>query len=574
MAVRWKRLCYALRAPILQRATTGDAVNSTSKILVSILLPIYRTPKRFLIKTIKSVVRQSYQKWELIIIDDASKLRLITCLIRRFQKKDTRIKVKYRDINGGISEATNDALAIASGEYIVLIDHDDLIARDALKEIVSVIEKSPNIDFIYTDEDKINEYGYHHSPYLKPDWSPDLILNRMYTCHLGCYRTSILRAIGGFRKEYDGSQDHDMVLRFTEKTQRIAHIQKILYNWRSIPGSTAKSSIEKKYADRASFLAVQSALFRRKEYGTAFSINEYPGYYRVQYPVKAENIITIIIPSKNNIEILDKCLVSICDKTSIKNYEIVIIDNGSDQKEVSTYYRKWMKKKSGKIRIDNQNIPFNFSKLCNKGAEIAQGDLLLFLNNDTEVITPKWLEHMAGFACRESIGAVGAMLLYPDNTIQHAGIVLGVKGIANHHHQGYPVDSAGNNIGQLLSQTNYSAVTGACLMVKKTDFIAVGGFEEELAIAYNDVDLCLKLIKHGKYNVFLPEAKLYHHESLSRGSDLDPINAERLAKESDWMMKKWGDVIKNDPFYNPNLTRIKLDYTPDMRLLDHGRTRR
>jgi glycosyltransferase involved in cell wall biosynthesis len=563
-----KRLCfrftYALRWVLRENGQSRETLGSS--VVISILLPVFQTPGRYIKEAVKSIVQQSYPFWELCIVDDGSGQPHLLKLLNDLGTKDTRVKINYREANRGISAATNDALALASGEFAVLLDHDDILPKNALLEIARTLEEYPDVDFVYTDEDKTGSMGFHHSPYYKPGWSPDLLLSRMYTCHLGVYRTSVLRALGGFRSDFDGSQDYDMVLRLTEIANGIRHIPKTLYHWRAIKGSTAKTVSAKQYASDAAYRAIQQALDRRGEGGKVLALDRYAGYFRVQYPVKEGMLVSIIILSKDNAGSLEKCLSSVFEKTSVRSFEVIVVDNGSKGSDTDIVLEKWSKREHERFRAHRLNLPFNFSSLCNRGAATARGDVLLFLNDDTEVITPEWLEWMAGFTCRDSIGAVGAMLLYPDNTIQHAGIVLGVKGIANHHHQGFSADSPGNNIGQLLSQTNYSAVTGACLMVKRRDFELVGRFEEELAVAFNDVDLCLKLLKRGKFNVFLPEARLYHRQSNSRGEDVSGERSERLQRESDWMMAKWGDLIRNDPFYNPNLSRDRLDCTPDLKL--------
>lgn len=530
------------------------------KPLISIILPVFNVEERWLRKCIDSVIAQIYPNWELCIADDASSKPHIRKVLEEYIKKDNRIKVIFREENGHISEASNSALEMATGEFIALLDHDDELTPDALYENVLLLNEHPDADMIYSDEDKINENGDRHSPFFKPDWSPDTFLSQMYTCHLGVYRTKLVREIGGFRKGYEGSQDYDLVLRLTEKTDKIYHIPKILYHWRTISESTALNSSSKNYAYESGIKAIQDALDRRGEGGKVTPIKGYPGHYRVRYPVKGNPKVSIIIPTRDGFDILDDCIESIYSKSSYRNFEIIIIDNGSIDANTFRVFEKWKSKEKERFKVERLDIPFNYSKLNNHGVRIADGEILLFLNNDILVKTPTWLEEMIGYTQRESIGAVGAMLLYPDDTIQHAGVILGIRGWAGHSHKGFPENSPGY-VGRLLINANYAAVTGACLMVKREDFESVGGFDESLEVACNDVDLCLKLLKRGKYNVVLPHVKLYHYESKTRGYEDTPEKQERFRKEVNRMKEKWGDLLFNDPFYNPNLTLDGEDFS-------------
>ena len=430
------------------------------------------------------------------IADDASTDPTVRKVLEEYRARDPRIRVVFRQENGHISASSNSALDMAMGEFIALLDHDDEIAEDALYENAALLNEHPDADMIYSDEDKMTEEGKRHSPFFKPDWSPDTFLSQMYTCHLGVYRTEIVRSIGGFRCGFEGSQDYDLVLRLTERTQKIYHIPKVLYHWRSIPGSTALAPESKDYAHKAGLKALQEALARRGEEGWVEGVRNYPNHYIVHYPLRKEPLISILIPTRDNPECLDACLHSITTKTTYSNYEILVLDNGSIQEKTKSVMDNWRRKEPAKIRIIPLDIPFNFSRLNNLGANHSRGDLLLLLNDDVTVMTSEWLQEMAGQASRSHIGVVGAQLLYPDDTIQHAGVILGMGGIASHSHCHANADSPGY-YGWLLAVTNYAAVTGACLMVKKDLYLSLKGLDESLAVAYNDVDFCLRLLRHG-----------------------------------------------------------------------------
>jgi len=418
----------------------------------------------------------------------------------------------------------------------------------------------PDADMIYSDEDKITEENFRHTPFFKPDWSPDTFLSQMYAGHLGVYRTELIRKIGGFRIGFEGSQDYDLVLRFTEQTSHIYHIPKILYHWRTVEGSTARFGEAKNYAYLAAKEAIQEALDRRGEGGWVEFFPQHRGMYRVHYPVQGKPLISIIIPTRDNARHLDKCLASIFEKTTYEPFEVVIIDNGSSQAETKTLFDRWKSLKGDRLRIMRMDMPFNYARLNNEGVLQSRGDLVCLLNDDTEVITPDWLEELAGQAQRKNVGAVSAFLLYPNSTIQHAGVILGVDGPAGHSHRYWSASWVGY-FGRLLITANYAAVTGACLMVDKEIYLNMGGLDEDLAVAYNDVDFCLRLLKKGYQNVVLPQARLYHHESGSRGSDRSGENQTRLKQEAVMMNERWTEWIRDDPFYSPHLTRDREDFT-------------
>lgn len=528
------------------------------KPVFSIVVPVYNVGEKWLRACIDSVLAQLYPYWELCIADDASTDPSVRQVLDKYAGKDHRIKVVYRKENGHISAASNSALELATGEYIALLDNDDMLTPDALYQNALLLNEHRNADMIYSDEDKIDEDGNRHSPFFKPDWSPDNSLGQMYTCHLGVYRTELVRKIGGFRLGFEGSQDHDLVLRLTEKTNQIYHIPKILYHWRTIAQSTAANPDSKGYASIAGEKAVQEALDRRGEGGWSETVA--PGRYLVHYPIKGNPKVSILIPTRDMSKFLGPCLDSVFAKTTYENFEIIVIDNGSVETETLQLFKMWQEREPERFKVLRLDIPFNYSKLNNIAAREASGDLILLLNNDVEVITPDWLTEMVGQAIRPSIGAVGAKLLFEDKTIQHAGVTLGIGGVGGHTHRGYPDDDQGY-FGRLAIASDFAGVTAACLMIRKEVFEEVGGLEEQLQVAFNDVDFCLKVLSKGYYNILLPHVKLYHYESKSRGYEDTSEKMKRFLSEVALMQDKWGKLLKNDPFYNPNLTLDKEDYT-------------
>lgn len=522
---------------------------------ISILMPVYNVEEEWLTKCIQSVQGQFYENWELCMSDDASTDPNVKPLLEKFVAQDDRIKVVFRQDNGHISKATNSALEIATGEFCALLDNDDELAPIALYEVVKTLNKNPELDLIYSDEDKIDMQGNRFDPAFKPDFSPDLLLGTNYISHLGVYRTTILHQINGFRVGYEGSQDYDLVLRFVEQTtpERIAHIPKILYYWRILPTSTAADQSTKGYAFDAGLKAVQDALVRRKIKGTATHAAG-NGLFDVHYEILKEELVSVIIPTKNGYDDMKRCLESIVEKTTYPNYEIVVADNGSDDVRMKELYEQYTHILGEKFHVIDLPIPFNYSRINNLAAKEANGTYLLFLNNDTEVITKDWMSKMVSFAQFERIGCVGAKLYYPNHTIQHAGVVLGMGGAAGHPHHTYPRGDFGY-FGKLEINVNYSAVTAACLMIRAKDFHELNGFNEELTVAFNDVDLCLREQALGRDNLFLHEVELFHFESQSRGYENTPEKQARFEKETAYMYDKWGKLIENDPYYNPNLTR-------------------
>ncbi|MGF1541132.1 MAG: glycosyltransferase [Pleurocapsa sp.] len=555
---QWLNKHYPRQIDLTRMSETLSLLSYQPKI--SIIVPVYNPPEAFFRQAIESVLKQIYPDWELCLADDCSTKPYVKEILEEYAQKDSRIKVVFREENGHISRASNSALEIATGEYIALLDHDDLLAPHALYEMVMLLNQHPEADMIYSDEDKIDETNWHKDPFFKMDWCPDSFLTRMYTCHLGVYRRSIITEIGNFRVGFEGSQDYDLVLRFTEKTNKIFHIPKVLYHWRIHSESAASGASAKPYAYEAAQKALSEALVRRKEPGKIIPVSGYPGLYTTRYEIKEKQLVSIIIPTRDLSTTLNTCLKSIFIKTTYPNYEVIVIDNGSQESATFECFESWKKQEPARFKCYRYDIPFNYSQINNYAVEKSQGNYLLFLNNDTEIISNDWVEAMVEQAQRPSIGAVGALLLYPDKTIQHAGVVLGIGGVANHSHKGYPSLLPGY-FCQVITINNYSAVTGACLMCRREVFKEVSGFEEQLAVAFNDVDFCLKLVEKGYRNIYLPHVVLYHYESKSRGKDDSVEKQMRFTQEINYMQTNWEKLIENDPCYSPHLTRDSEDYT-------------
>lgn len=525
----------------------------------SIIVPVYNVEAKWLNQCIESVINQIYSKWELCIHDDASTNKETIKCLKRWDKKDTRIKVSFGNVNQHISGASNEAIKMASGEYISLLDNDDTLTPNALFEIARVLNEDNKLDFIYSDEDKIETNGTYSTPHFKPDFCLDLLLSNNYICHFSTIRKTLGDQIGWFRKGFEGSQDHDLFIRIIEQTSNIKHIPKILYHWRKIPGSTAATFSDKNYATDASVRALSDYLNRNNINGVVKK-DKYPGTYRIYRQISEEEKISIIIPFKDHSDILKTCIESIINKTDYKNYEIILVSNNSKEKETFNYIEVLLSKFSC-ISFYEYNTPFNYSKINNWAVKKAKGKYILLLNNDTEVIDGQWLNYMVEHIQRNDVGAVGAKLLYPDNTIQHAGVIIGIGGVANHAHKDLPDQHPGYFCrAEVVSE--FSACTAACLLIKKTVFNEVKGLNEDnLKIAFNDVDLCLKIREAGYKIIYTPYAKLYHFESKSRGLEDTPEKNARFNKEINYMMNKWKTHEYNDPFYNVNLSRTKVDFS-------------
>ncbi|NEQ39633.1 MAG: tetratricopeptide repeat protein [Okeania sp. SIO3I5] len=515
--------------------------------LISIILPEKKVSPDIQ-ETIESVINQIYPNWELCYIADELPENI---------EVENRIKLVLKSENQDIATDLNSALALATGDFITLLNPDDILTPDALYQMALFLNKHPDADMIYSDEDKLTSQGKLTEPYFKPDWCPDSFLSRMYTGHLCIYRRELLEKLNGFRVGYQSSNEYDLILRLSEISQKIFHIPKILYHSRI---SQNPLEINQTISEETAKKALTQALARRGEIGKIYSVPNHPGFYQVRYQILEKKLVSIIIPTRNLGNILDRCLESIFTKTTYPNYEVILIDNGSDEPETLSIIEKWKNQQPEHFKTYQLNIPFNFSKLNNFAVEKAEGDYLLFLNNDTEVKTADWLEAMVEQAQREKIGAVGALLLYPDNTIQHAGVVLGMRSVADHSHRGFSPTDTGYK-GQIISVNNYSAVTAACLMCRREVFEQIGGFDEELAVAFNDVDLCLKMLHKGYRNIYVPHAVLYHHESKSRGVENTGQKQLRFQKEIKDMKQRWKHLIDEDPCYNPHLTRQQEDFS-------------
>jgi len=524
-------------------------------------MPVYNTPEKFLRKAIESVINQIYPNWELCIADDASTHPHVKQVLKEYAEKYKNIKVVFRKKNGHICEASNSALSLVTGDYVGFLDHDDELAPHALYMVVEAINENPNVKIIYSDEDKIDEEGNRFEPHFKSDWNPDLLLSQNYIAHFLVIRRDIIRKIGGFRKGTEGSQDHDIVLRASLhcKESEIVHIPQILYHWREWKGSTAKNPKVKKYTEDTGIKVIKDFLIKKGIKNFEVAKGKFPNTYRVIYQISNPPLVSIIIPTKDQVNLLKKCIYSILNKTDYPNYEIIIVNHESMQEETYKFFKE-ISRLYDNIKILWFSGEFNFSLINNFASHYAKGDLLLFLNNDTEVINPDWLREMVSHAIRPEIGCVGAKLYYPDGTIQHAGVILGLGGIAGHSHKHFSYKDPGYFRRLHLIQ-NLSAVTAACLMVKKDVFFEVGGFDANLKVAFNDVDFCLKVREKGYRNLWTPYAELIHHESKSRGYEDTPEKQKRFRKEIEYMKKKWGDLLLRDPYYNPNLTLDREDFS-------------
>lgn len=527
--------------------------NMRSPPTISIALPVHDVSPALLDKAIRSVLGQLYPHWELCIADDASAQSDLRDLIVAHACKDNRIRYVLRDTNGHISAASNSAVALTSGEFITFLDHDDELSELALYMVASCLENKPNLDMIYSDEDKLSVDGRRYDPYFKPDWNPDLLLGQNYICHLAVYRTSLLHKLGGFRIGLEGAQDWDLALRVSEQISehRIAHIPFVLYHWRAAATSTASNKNAKPYAITAGQRAVIDHLARVGRNGEVLENDHAHFRVRLELEQPAPKV-SIIVPTRNACALVRQCINSVTRRTRYGNYEIIVVDNQSDELETLNYLREI--EANGIARIIRDDRPFNYSGLNNRAVLAADGDVLCLLNNDIQVISDNWLEEMVTLAIRPGSGAVGAMLYYPDDTIQHAGTALGLGGVAGHLYWAADANTAGQ-MGRARLTQNLSAVTGACLVVRKSVFDEVGGLNEsDLAVAFNDVDFCLRLLERGYRNVWTPFAKLYHHESATRGADDTSEKLERFGKEIEYMRQRWGDLLEHDPAYNPNLS--------------------
>jgi glycosyltransferase involved in cell wall biosynthesis len=524
---------------------------------VSVILPVYDTPLELLRKAIDSVLAQTYGNWQLCIADDASPEVSLRLLLDRYCAQDSRIRVFYREHNGHISANTNSALALAEGEYVCFLDHDDELAPNALYEVVAALQANPDVRILYTDEDIIDAQQRHIRPHFKPDWNPDYLTSVNYFCHLLVAERRLVEEVGGLREGFEGAQDYDLILRLTRAVgnEAIYHLPRVLYHWRAIEGSTAADMDSKDYALEAGRRALQEHLLATGSEARV-ELSELGTAYRLHYPLpEVPPRVAILIPTRNGADLLDHCVNSIFERTDYPNYEIAIVDNQSDEPAALDLLKRLDAREN--VRVILYDHPFNFSAIMNHAVQLVDADIVVLMNNDTEVINGDWLGEMVSHAVRQGIGAVGAKLLFPSGYHQHAGVVLGLGpyAVAGHAFKGLHKHDIGH-MGRLRLIQNYSAVTGACLAVSRALYLEVGGLDEDnLAIAFNDVDFCLKLVAAGYRNLWTPYAQLYHFESVSRGYDVAPEKRARFERECDFMRGKWGELLDDDPCYNPNLTR-------------------
>lgn len=528
---------------------------------ISVVMPVYNTPEKLLDEAIASVAGQIYPNWELCIADDCSTAPHVRRVLERWSRSDPRIRTVFREKNGHISHATNSAFELATGEWVAMLDHDDLLRPHSLAEIAFEIARHRDAEIIYSDEDKLAEGGQRYEPYFKPDFSRELFRSQNYLNHLTVHRAENIRAVGGWRPGYEGSQDYDISLRILERIDmaNIRHIPKVLYHWRAVEGSTAVAGSEKSYAYTAGKRALEDHVGRMALPATVEEAPDTP-FYRLRFSVpEPAPLVSLIIPTRDKVELLSGCIRSIREKTTYENYEIVVVDNGSVEPETLAYFSKLKKEKAA--RVLTYKKPFNYSAINNFAVKKAKGSIVGLVNNDIEVISPDWLTEMVSWAVQPDVGCVGAKLYYADDTIQHAGVILGLGGVAGHSHKYFP-RSAHGYFARLKLVQNLSAVTAACLLVRKEVYQEVGGLNEiDLKVAFNDVDFCLKLDEAGYRNVWTPFAELYHLESISRGAEDSPEKARRFADETAYMQKTWTAKLGADRFYSPHLTRMHEDFS-------------
>lgn len=550
------------------REAATQAESLAYRPLISVIMPVYNVDRDLLQAAVQSVLEQPYVNWELCICDDASPNPEVRETLLEAARQDPRIKVEFAEKNGGIAAASNRALALASGEFVAFLDHDDQLSPHALYEVAKLLNSRPDADVIYSDEDKMDAAGQRrYDAFLKPDWSPDLLLSCNYLCHLMVLRTSRVREVGCFRTGVEGSQDYDLLLRIIERTTAIHHIPKVLYHWRACPSSTASAPAVKMYAHVAARAALQEHLERC---GTAAKVTEgcTLGRWRVQYKIQGDPRVCIVLPTGGNIGLLDQCIKAVVGNTDYRNFEYLLIDNSKSDK-VQSYFptiaRLWPRSRC----LDRRGQPFNFSRLNNQAAEMVEAPLMLFLNDDTVPINSGWLEAMVEHAQRPEVGAVGCKLLYGNGTIQHAGVVMGVSANCDHVFKHMPGEETNVGYFHLAHMTrNVSAVTGACLMARREVFQEVGGFEEiRLPVAFQDIDLCLKMRAKGYRIIYTPHARVFHLECQTKAEKIpDPA-------EVHYMQTLWAEVIAHDPYYHPNLSRFRLDYSLSVRELQQRAAR-
>jgi GT2 family glycosyltransferase len=546
----WRRRNEPSPAQLKKMAQTAKKL--AYRPVISIVVPVYKTPEKVLREAIESVRNQIYGQWELCLADDGSECPELASLLKEYAEKDARIRFVQLPQGGGISSATNAATSLARGEFIAFLDHDDTLSPEALYRVVEVLQKHPDADLIYSDEDKLGATGERYDPFFKPDWSPDLLLSMNYVCHFLIVRRELFEAVGRLRSDFDGSQDYDLILRVTERTSRIHHIPRVLYHWRSSEGSTAQSPDAKPTAHIAARRAIGDYLDRNKiratvEPGVAV------GRWRVRYEITNMPKVTLIIPAGPRVELLRKCLGSILASTDYGNFDVMIVDNskGTDVQQLLTSFPR---QRAQVAYVDYRNHHFSFSALNNFAVRQAAAPLVLFLNDDTEAIRSDWLTALVEHGQRPAVGVVGGKLLYPSGLIQHAGVTMGIHENAGHAFKHLHADSPSYfDFAQVVR--NCSAVTAACMLTKRDLFLELGGFNEiELAVSFQDPDYCLRVCQAGFLVVYTPYSVVMHHESASRGVAVS-------SAEVRYMQKRWAGVIAHDPYYSPNLTRATEDYS-------------
>lgn len=529
--------------------------------VISVLMPVYSDNTAMLREAIESVRGQIYPHWQLCIADDASPSEEARSLLARIAREDARIQVVLRPRNGHICAASNSALELVTGDWVALLDHDDLLSEHALYCLAEAILANPEAQLIYSDEDKVDEHGVRSAPYFKPGWNWELIRSQNYFSHLGAFRTGLVRAVGGFRLGLEGAQDHDLVLRCAERVNsasQIVHIPRVLYHWRIHAASTADSLQAKPYALQAGVRALDEHFVRMGIHARAEATSS---GFRIRYTLpEPPPLVSLIIPTRNAVQLVRQCIQSIEAKTRYANYEILLVDNGSDDPEALAYF-KCLQDADPRVRVLRDDSPFNYAALNNAAVEQASGELVALVNNDIEIITAQWLDELVGIALQPGVGAVGARLWYPNKTLQHGGVILGIGGVAGHAHKYLPEGGKGYFMRAVLAQS-LSAVTAACLVIRKATYQAVGGLDaENLKVAFNDVDFCLRVREAGYRNVWTPHAELFHHESATRGEDVAPEKRARFQAEVEYMMRRWGSALEDDPAYSPNLTLQFEDFS-------------
>ncbi len=567
---KWMAINYPTANDIASQRL--DSTTFAYRPLMSIILPVYNTKPEYLKICIESVLAQSYVNWQLCIVDDASTNKETIACLKSYAKRDSRIVMKLSNQNGHISAASNEAIKLAKGEFISLLDHDDFLWPNALYEVVKLLQIHRDADLIYSDEDKIDSEGFQHfNPYFKPDWSPHLLECINYITHFTTIRTSLVRDLGGFDKNLVGAQDWDLFLRVTEHTENIRHIPTVLYSWRAHSGSTAMNLSIKEYAPVNQKTALDNHFKRVGKYPFQLSsLHSSKDAWNPHYISPDNPLVSIIVPTKDKLDYLKRCIGTIFDKTTYDNYEIIIVDTGSVEPQTKAYYKTLSKAQlDTRLRLKHwRHKPFNYSLACNYGAKFAKGEYLVMLNNDTEIISRTWLEDMLGYAQQEDIAAVGVKLLYPDHRIQHAGVMVGVgshEPVADHVGM-MSYSNEEDQVHELYVNTirDTTAVTAACLMVSTAKFWQVKGFDPLLRVTFNDVDLCLKFRKAGYYNVYLPQVELFHHESVSVGRVNENRDMSELSAAIKFMRKRWNGALDADPFYNPNYYKLSKNFGLDV----------